>query len=235
MAWEEKFSRALACCNKLTLGPWPELASLWTFKTLLETNDEAQWWKQKNKEHYITHASFQYQPNNIFPADSEFFQFQRYDVIQKNEKKSKENGTEIYIYIYIYLELAYSKSLLVVEKTMRAISASQRVDSSWAFLKRPFLLFENVTCLAFMLSIFLIGIFFLAILILLYIQLHTFHNHAYIYTNSDPIYIDIRVQLPYYLLHQSLCKIWSKVLLCQQTIKIKATFGVIFSFEFYNF
>lgn len=106
-------------------------------------------------------------------------------------KKSKENGTEIYIYIYIYLELAYSKSLLVVEKTMRAISASQRVDSSWAFLKRPFLLFENVTCLAFMLSIFLIGIFFLAILILLYIQLHTFHN--WYNPNCDPIYIDIRV------------------------------------------
>ena len=61
------------------------------------------------------------------------------------------------------LELAYSKSFPVSEKTMRPISASQRVESSNAFLKSPLLLFENVTCLAVALSIFLIWIFLLVI------------------------------------------------------------------------
>ena len=56
------------------------------------------------------------------------------------------------------LELAYSKSFPVAEKTMRPISASQRVESSKAFLKSPFLLFENATSLAVVLSIFLIWI-----------------------------------------------------------------------------
>uniref|UniRef100_A0A2P2M547 Dormancy associated MADS-box protein Truncated DAM3 n=1 Tax=Rhizophora mucronata TaxID=61149 RepID=A0A2P2M547_RHIMU len=46
---------------------------------------------------------------------------------------------------------------------MRAISASERVESSLAFLKSPFLLLEKVTCLAVILSIFLILIFCLAI------------------------------------------------------------------------
>uniref|UniRef100_A0A2P2J909 K-box region and MADS-box transcription factor family protein n=1 Tax=Rhizophora mucronata TaxID=61149 RepID=A0A2P2J909_RHIMU len=39
---------------------------------------------------------------------------------------------------------------------MRATSASQRTESSSAFLKSPLLRFENVTCLAVALSIFLI-------------------------------------------------------------------------------
>lgn len=63
-----------------------------------------------------------------------------------------------------YLELANSKSFPVAEKMMRATSASQRTDSSSAFLSSPLLLLENVTCLAVMLSIFLILIFSLAIL-----------------------------------------------------------------------
>uniref|UniRef100_A0A2P2K013 Uncharacterized protein n=2 Tax=Rhizophora mucronata TaxID=61149 RepID=A0A2P2K013_RHIMU len=62
-----------------------------------------------------------------------------------------------------YLELEYSKSLPVAEKIMRATSASQRTESSAAFLKSPRLLLEKVTCLAVMLSIFLILIFSLAI------------------------------------------------------------------------
>ena len=61
------------------------------------------------------------------------------------------------------LELAYWKSFPVSEKTMRPISASQRLESSKAFLKSPLLLFENVTCLAVVLSIFLIWIFLLGI------------------------------------------------------------------------
>lgn len=44
------------------------------------------------------------------------------------------------------------------------MSASQSVESSRAFLKSPLLLFEKVTCLAVMLSIFLICIFFLVII-----------------------------------------------------------------------
>jgi len=63
----------------------------------------------------------------------------------------------------VYLELEYSKSLPVAEKMIRAISASHRTESSAAFLKIPLLLFEKVTCLAVMLSIFLIFIFSLAI------------------------------------------------------------------------
>ncbi|CAA6670099.1 unnamed protein product [Spirodela intermedia] len=45
------------------------------------------------------------------------------------------------------------------EKTMRPIWASQRTESSWAFLSSPFLLFEKVTCLLIGFSIFLISIF----------------------------------------------------------------------------
>lgn len=61
------------------------------------------------------------------------------------------------------LELEKSKSLPVEEKTIRPISASQRVESSWAFLINPLLLFEKVTCLAVILSIFLIWILCLTI------------------------------------------------------------------------
>jgi cytoskeletal protein RodZ len=61
------------------------------------------------------------------------------------------------------LELAYSKSFPVEEKTMRANSASQRVESSKAFLNSPLLLLEKVTCLAVVLSIFFIWIFLLVI------------------------------------------------------------------------
>ena len=61
------------------------------------------------------------------------------------------------------LELENSKSLPVEENMIRATSASQRTESSSAFLKSPLLLLEKVTCLAVALSIFLIWIFSLAI------------------------------------------------------------------------
>jgi cytoskeletal protein RodZ len=51
----------------------------------------------------------------------------------------------------------------VEEKTMRANSESQRVESSKAFLNSPLLLLEKVTCLAVVLSIFFIWIFLLVI------------------------------------------------------------------------
>lgn len=70
------------------------------------------------------------------------------------------------------LVLEYLKSLPVAEKTIRAISASQRVESSWAFLKSPLLLFENVTCRAAVLAIFLISILCLVILF----PLHSIKN-----------------------------------------------------------
>lgn len=54
------------------------------------------------------------------------------------------------------LKLEYSKSFPVEEKTTRATSASQRTESSSAFLKSPLRRLENVTCLAVALSIFLI-------------------------------------------------------------------------------
>ena len=57
------------------------------------------------------------------------------------------------------LELEYSKNFPAAEKTICAISASHSVESSCAFLKSPLLLFEKVTCLAAVLSIFLIWIF----------------------------------------------------------------------------
>ena len=61
------------------------------------------------------------------------------------------------------LELENSKSFPVEENMIRATSASQRTESSSAFLKSPLLLLEKVTCLAVALSIFLIWIFSLAI------------------------------------------------------------------------
>lgn len=59
----------------------------------------------------------------------------------------------------------------MAEKTIRAISTSQRVDNSWAFLKSPLLLFEKVTCLAAKFSIFLIWVFCLTILIYLVLKI----------------------------------------------------------------
>ena len=56
--------------------------------------------------------------------------------------------------IYTYHgSLEYSKSLPLVEKTMRATSASQSTEISCAFLSKPDLLFENVTCLLILFSI----------------------------------------------------------------------------------
>lgn len=57
-------------------------------------------------------------------------------------------------YICTYQEsLEYWKSLPLVEKTMRATSASQRTEISCAFFSNPDLLFENVTCLLILFSI----------------------------------------------------------------------------------
>lgn len=72
----------------------------------------------------------------------------------------------------LYLVLEYSNSLPVAEKMIRATSASQRTESSSAFLKSPRLLLEKVTCLAVTLSIFLILIFSLAILLSFKDQTH---------------------------------------------------------------
>ncbi|CAA6664358.1 unnamed protein product [Spirodela intermedia] len=55
------------------------------------------------------------------------------------------------------------KSLPVEEKTITPISASQSMASSSAFLNRPLLRFEKVTCLVVVFSIFLILIFSLTI------------------------------------------------------------------------
>uniref|UniRef100_A0A453IYK6 Uncharacterized protein n=1 Tax=Aegilops tauschii subsp. strangulata TaxID=200361 RepID=A0A453IYK6_AEGTS len=56
------------------------------------------------------------------------------------------------------LELANWKSLPVAEKTARPTSASQRMESSSAFLKRPRRRLEKVTCLAARFSILRIAI-----------------------------------------------------------------------------
>jgi len=56
-------------------------------------------------------------------------------------------------------ELENSKSLPVLEKTMTATSESQRMASSCAFLNKPVLRLEKVTCLLLALSIRLISIF----------------------------------------------------------------------------
>jgi hypothetical protein len=58
----------------------------------------------------------------------------------------------------MYLELAKLKSFPVAEKTTSPTSASQRMESSWAFLNSPFRRLEKVTCLAARLSILLIAI-----------------------------------------------------------------------------
>jgi len=49
--------------------------------------------------------------------------------------------------------LEYSKSLPLVEKIMRATSASQSTEISCAFFNKPDLLFEKVTCLLILFSI----------------------------------------------------------------------------------
>jgi hypothetical protein len=54
--------------------------------------------------------------------------------------------------------LAKWKSLPVAEKTTRPTSASQRMESSSAFLNSPRRLLEKVTCLAARLSILRIAI-----------------------------------------------------------------------------
>lgn len=49
--------------------------------------------------------------------------------------------------------VAYSKSFPFVEKTIKATSASQSTEISWAFFNKPDLLFEKVTCLLILFSI----------------------------------------------------------------------------------
>lgn len=49
--------------------------------------------------------------------------------------------------------MEYSKSLPLVEKTIKATSASQRIEISCAFLSNPERRFENVTCLLILFSI----------------------------------------------------------------------------------
>jgi hypothetical protein len=60
-------------------------------------------------------------------------------------------------YAHMYLELANWESLPVEENTMSATSASQRTESSSAFLKSPRRRLENVTCRAAALSILFIS------------------------------------------------------------------------------
>lgn len=55
-----------------------------------------------------------------------------------------------------HLELENSYSFPLGEKMMSATSASQRTDSSNAFLSSPFLRFEKVTCLLVAFSILFI-------------------------------------------------------------------------------
>jgi len=88
--------------------------------------------------------------------------FTKKNLFLLNEQYFGGKKTEI---IHAYPELENSKSLPVFEKTITATSASQRMASSWAFLSNPALLFENVTCLLFVFSIFLISIFPLPIII----------------------------------------------------------------------
>ncbi|CAA6664352.1 unnamed protein product [Spirodela intermedia] len=57
-------------------------------------------------------------------------------------------------------------------------SASQSMASSFAFLNRPLRRFEKVTCLAVLLSIFLILIFPLAMLLFSVLQLLLPHHIA---------------------------------------------------------
>jgi len=63
-----------------------------------------------------------------------------------------------------HLQLLYCVSFADGENMINAMSISQRTDNSYAFLMRPFRLFEYVTCLLVGFSIFLISIFTLPIL-----------------------------------------------------------------------
>ncbi|CAA7400940.1 unnamed protein product [Spirodela intermedia] len=74
----------------------------------------------------------------------------------KRTKRTKRKGS-------LHLLLKNSESLPVEEKTITPISASQSMASSSAFLNRPLLRFEKVTCLVVVFSIFLILIFSLTI------------------------------------------------------------------------
>uniref|UniRef100_A0A803RAW1 Uncharacterized protein n=1 Tax=Cannabis sativa TaxID=3483 RepID=A0A803RAW1_CANSA len=57
-----------------------------------------------------------------------------------------------------YLELVeYSESLPLVEKTIKATSASQSTEISCAFFNNPERRFENVTCLLILFSILFIS------------------------------------------------------------------------------
>jgi hypothetical protein len=64
---------------------------------------------------------------------------------------------------YVVEGLTYSWSLPELENIIIETLASQRTVSSLAFLNKPFLLFEYVTCLFVAFSILLIWIFPLAI------------------------------------------------------------------------
>ncbi|CAA6672781.1 unnamed protein product [Spirodela intermedia] len=67
----------------------------------------------------------------------------------------KEVGTRSYLFL--------KKARKMEEKTITPTSASQSMASSSAFLNKPLLRFEKVTCLVVVFSIFLILIFSLAI------------------------------------------------------------------------
>lgn len=63
-------------------------------------------------------------------------------------------GFLLFLFLCYYLELLQnSQSFPLLEKMMRATSASQSTESSYAFLRRPFLLLAKVTCLLILFSI----------------------------------------------------------------------------------
>lgn len=72
-------------------------------------------------------------------------------IIKTTKMKSRKQNKQIKL---INLELAYSKSLPLLEKMIIAISASHKIESSRAFFNKPTRLFENVTCLLLKFSIF---------------------------------------------------------------------------------
>lgn len=84
-----------------------------------------------------------------------------------------------------YLELLQnSNSFPLLEKMMRATSASHRTESSYAFFKTPPLLFANVTCLLIVFSILFSSTLPLPIFFFLsYSSLSPFF-YIYIYTNK---------------------------------------------------
>jgi len=59
---------------------------------------------------------------------------------------------------YLVESEQYWESFPVLEKMMRPIWASDSIDNSRVFFNNPVLLFENVTCLVVLFSIFLISI-----------------------------------------------------------------------------